>query len=609
MIRRVAAWAVVLVALLGSGCALLKPPPPPAEAETPAAEPVPLNVTVQAPKDLRELLEKYLDVVRLPELARGEKIDATELDRLVAAAPAQARALLETEGYFDAEVQAERDGEQLRLIVKPGARTHVSRTTLEVQGPLADAAEAGDARARTLLKDWRLDWRMPEFRPFRNADWSSAKTDALTRLRVAGYAAASFAGTAADVDADEQTVRLFVVADSGPLFRSGTLSITGLKYQDEQTVRNLMGLKPGTPLTETLLLDAQERLLSAGLYDAASVEFKPDPATAGDTPVSVRVAESPRQVWTFGVGIDADTGPQASVEHQHRRVFGWAATMRNKIEVGGLRQYWKGEISTHPLEKQYRWLVGGAVDRLEGDDDIVLSQSVRLGRTLTTPRLDRFTFVELERSSRRVTLPESTTPDGDATALSLNHQGVWRKVDDLLLPTRGYAVALQGTVGYAVGRPGGNGFFTRAYGRLTGYLPLPGGWFGQARVEAGEVFRPAGVPVPDSMQFRAGGVDSVRGYDYRSLGPEVDGAIGSGDVLFTSSVEVAHPIVASMPTLWGALFVDAGSAADTWRDLRPAIGTGAGIRWRSPVGTLRLDAAYGEEFRQWRLHFSIGITY
>ncbi|MDH5340071.1 MAG: BamA/TamA family outer membrane protein, partial [Rubrivivax sp.] len=113
----------------------------------------------------------------------------------------------------------------------------------------------------------------------------------------------------------------------------------------------------------------------------------------------------------------------------------------------------------------------------------------------------------------------------------------------------------------------------------------------------------------DSMQLRAGGVDSVRGYDYRSLGPEVDGAIGSGDVLFTSSVEVAHPIVASMPTLWGALFVDAGSAADTWRDLRPAIGTGAGIRWRSPVGTLRLDAAYGEEFRQWRLHFSIGITY
>ena len=78
---------------------------------------------MQAPKELRELLLKYLDVVRLPELARGETIEAVELDRLVAAAPAQVRELLETEGYFDAEVQAERDGQMLRLSVTPGPRT------------------------------------------------------------------------------------------------------------------------------------------------------------------------------------------------------------------------------------------------------------------------------------------------------------------------------------------------------------------------------------------------------------------------------------------------------------------------------------------------------
>ena len=609
MMRGLAARAAMLVALLGSGCALLPTPPSEPAPEAAPAGPPPLRVTVQAPDALRQLLEKHLDVVRLAELARGETLEAAEIDRLVAAAPAQARELLETEGYFNAEVRTQRDGDRLTLAVTPGPRSRVNRLTLELQGPLADAAASGDAQGSRLLRTWQSNWDLPEGSVFRNPDWSDAKTNALTRLRNEGYAAASYAGTAATVDTQEQAVRLFVVADSGPLFLSGPLRIEGLEHQDEQTVRNLAGFGPGTPLRQDMLLDFQDRLRAAGLYDSVSVDIRPDAATAGATPVDVRLREAARQVWTFGVGISADTGPRLSVEHLHRRAFGWPATARNKVEWGKLHQAWNGEISTHPLEKQYRWLLGGSVDRLEGDDDIVRSNSVRFGRALNTPRIDRFAFVEVERSSRRLIDRSLAAQDSGELAVSLNYHGVWRKLDDLLLPTRGYSLSLQGGVGQADGRPGDNGPFSRAYGRLMGYMPLPAGWYGQARLELGQVFHADGVPVPDSQQFRAGGDDSVRGYAYRSLGPTVDGVVDSGDVLLTTSIEVARPILASLPSVWGALFVDAGRAADRWRDLRPAVGAGFGVRWRSPVGALRVDLAYGRETRSVRLHFSVGITY
>jgi translocation and assembly module TamA len=115
--------------------------------------------------------------------------------------------------------------------------------------------------------------------------------------------------------------------------------------------------------------------------------------------------------------------------------------------------------------------------------------------------------------------------------------------------------------------------------------------------------------VPESQRFRAGGDDSVRGYTFKSLGPLVNGVVGGGKVLFTGSVELARPVSRDLPSLWGAVFVDAGNAADSFGALKPAYGAGIGLRWRSPVGPLRLDWAYGREVRKSRLHFSVGIAF
>jgi len=58
-----------------------------------------------------------------------------------------------------------------------------------------------------------------------------------------------------------------------------------------------------------------------------------------------------------------------------------------------------------------------------------------------------------------------------------------------------------------------------------------------------------------------------------------------------------------------AAFYDTGNAFDDWHQFDPVNGYGAGVRWRSPVGALSLDLAYGEEARSFRVHFSAGFAF
>ena len=603
---------LAVAALAGSGCALLGGRPLQA-MDTPAAPvgPAALEIEIDAPPALRTLLERHLDLARLTTVARGERLSDSELSRLIDAAPAQARELLQTEGYFEPEVQITRrttetpDGPpRLRLQLQPGLRTVVTQVDLQLDGPWGEAARAGREEAVQALQGLRQHWPLRVGAPFRNPAWAEAKTASLARLRATGHLAATWGSTAADIDPEQRQARLSLAADPGPLFLSGELRVEGLRLHDLQTVGHLANFGPGTPLTETLLLDFQDRLQKSGLFERATVAVEATPEQAAAAPVSVQVEETQRQQLVLGVGVSANTGPRATVEHIDRRLFGHAATSRNKAEWGRARQAWDGEVSTHPGPQLYRWLAGGTIERLKTDTDVVLTQRLRAGRTQDSPKIERFQFIEVDRSAR-----STATENSSAIALSANQHWAWRDVDNPVLPTQGLTASLQAGLGQARDSTGLDGAFGRVWGRVTGYLPLGAKWYAQVRLEAGQVVAPAGLDVPDTLRFRAGGDDSVRGYAYRSLGPTSGGTVDSGKAVLTTSVELARPLSDSLPQFWGAVFVDAGQAANRFSDLHPVVGAGVGLRWRSPVGPLRLDLAYGEAVRRARLHFSVGISF
>jgi translocation and assembly module TamA len=621
--------AVLLTAMLG-GCASAPKDSPAAPPMNQAGETFSLvtaqefeqqsptlgvRIEIDAPGDLKTLLEKHLDLVRLGRVARDD-VDDTEWARLIDASPAQVRELLQTEGFFSPSVSVSRtpgrgnnEPDLVKLSVAPGTRARITRVTIEAEGELDTGATAGEAHAAQTLSQLRRSWDLPVGGGFRNPAWNAAKGAALGRLRAAGYANATWSGTGADVDVAKNEVRLFLVVDSGPLYRLGNFQIEGLSAQDPDTVRNLAFTKRGAPVTEALLLDFQERLQKSGLFETASVTLDADPTKAAAADLQVRVREAPLQVYTFAVGVSANTGPRASVEHLYRRVFGLPASSKLKVEVGQLRQAWDAELSGRPDEGLYRNLIGGAVERLVSDSDTVLSQQVRLGRAQDTQRIERLFYAGFDRSQREITGGTKST----AVAWSGNFHGGWRDLDSVVLPTQGETLSIQIGAGRSSGTSNGisadNGWFARTYGRLTVYRTFGRAWYAQARLELGQVYLGSRMVVPEALKWRAGGDESVRGYSYRSLGPLVDGAVGSGTALFTGSVELARPFLDSMPSLWGAVFVDAGNAADHFGSIRPVYGTGVGVRWRSPVGPLRLDWAYGSETHKGRIHFSVGIAF
>ncbi len=615
-----------------TGCAAFKPEQPPPFTDAPAAAVAPAGAAsspnegavsyrfeIQAPDKLRKMLQTYLDLARFQTAPQTEGITNAELIRLTNASPAQARQLLETEGYFNAQVTVSRadpadETPLITLRVTPGPHAKITRWELSASGELQDRAEAGDADAKELIAKLRRLWDLKGDDLFSQSAWSSAKNTTMAQLRAEGYPTANWGETEARVDARANEVAVTLTYDSGPLFVLGELRIEGVERYSEDAIRNVADFGPGTPYSEKRLLDFQERVGKLNLFDSISVEIDPDPATAKATPVTVKVKEQLKQQAVAGVGYSDNTRERFTLEHRHRRPFGFNLQAHNKLEIGRYLRSWEGDLLGDPGKGQYRPLLAGGSSWLKTTDDVTTAWHTRLGRSLVTERIERLIYGEY--LSARV---RNGTGDHTNRALSANYNWIWRDLDSMILPTRGLTSVIQAAGGYSLSSDKENGPFTRLYTRNTLYWRLPrSNWYWQARGEYGQVFANGNVGIPDTLLFRAGGDDSVRGYSYRQLGPhttavnsngETVSVLTSGRKLVTASLEVAHPISESQPSIWWATFVDAGTAADQWSEFKPSYGYGVGVRWRSPIGPLRIDWAYGRDVHKARLHFSVGIAF
>ena len=155
------------------------------------------------------------------------------------------------------------------------------------------------------------------------------------------------------------------------------------------------------------------------------------------------------------------------------------------------------------------------------------------------------------------------------------------------------------------------GISTRNFGRLRGrfaaWLPLAENNELNFRAEGGAVLAGSRNGIPSKLLFRTGGSTTVRGYDFESLGVDQNGdAIVPGRYYAVASVDAIHWINES----WGlAAFIDAGNAVDSLSHAHLALGYGIGARIRTPLGPFRLDVAYGQDVRQVRVQFSVGLTF
>ena len=132
------------------------------------------------------------------------------------------------------------------------------------------------------------------------------------------------------------------------------------------------------------------------------------------------------------------------------------------------------------------------------------------------------------------------------------------------------------------------------------------------RAEAGAVIAREGINLPSTQLFLTGGDNSVRGYGYRNLGVTLPGGqITAGRYLAVGSVEWQRPIALDgrLSDWESTVFMDAGAVANKPGDFKARVGVGVGARWKSPIGPLQIDLAYGVADKRLRLHMNVGFSF
>ena len=567
------------------------------------------DITVRAPDLVRELLEKHLELQRYRAVT---DLDEIELQRLIVLAERNVRNLVGTLGYFSPDIRITREGgvnqrPVIVVAVEPGQSTTIGTVAIGFAGDIGNSADVDAMAQRAEIE---RDWRLPAGRPFTQDAWSGAKTQALRQLVARRYPAGRLAGSLADVDAPSRTASLRVDLDSGPLYRLGPMQVSGVERYDPVLVPRLARLGQGDIYDLSKLVEAQQRLASSGYFDSAYVFINPenDPLAV---PVQVQVREARLQKVVLGVGVTTDSGPRASVEHTHLRVpgIGWRAVTKLQLEKKSPSA--QSEWTSIPDDANWRWGVLGRVERINDNELITQAQRLRFGRSQAGDRIDRNVYLEYDRANVQGTglQGNSALDAGDGSALTANYVWTGRYFDTLPFPGRGYALGVELGAGTTLGQD--RQPFTRTVGRWLGIKPLARSRIAM-RAEAGAVLSKDTARIPSTQLFRTGGDTTVRGYGYRDIGiPLANGVVGPGRYLAVGSIEWQRPItLKGQPSEFEhTVFVDAGAVADKPQDMRPSVGVGTGVRWRSPIGPLQIDLAYGLKIKQARLHISVGFVF
>ncbi|MBO9649701.1 MAG: BamA/TamA family outer membrane protein [Variovorax sp.] len=608
--------------LLLQGCSLLSQKEPeqrdaadsPVASESSTSSREAFTVDVEAPGPVQDFLTRNLEIQRYRKL---NDLGAVELSRLMVAAEANARELLNTMGYFTPtltlELRETPDGKaprEVRITVVPGEITHVSDVQIDFTGPIAQTTES-EARRDAI----RTDWPLRVGQPFSQQGWDNAKSTALRSLTARRYPTGTIVTSRAEVDADKSEARLSATYDSGPAYRFGPLVVRGYQRYDPDAMRRIARVPTGSDYDQQQLLDAQQRLASSGYFNSVFLTLDTTHDDPLNAPVIAQVQEAPLQKVVAGVGYTTDSGPRLSLDHIHNQmpVLGWRAVSRLYLDRD--TQSLGTEWSAVPRDSGWRTFTAAQLKSEVSGDYKVDSGRLRGGESQASDHIDRSLFVQYDYATNH-----GINPPPSASALSLNWNWTGRYFDNANAPTRGQGIALELAAGYTL--TGERLPFTRTYARWVGFVPAgtvysddgtqSRGARIQLRSEIGALVAKDAAQIPSTLAFLTGGDTTVRGYSFRSIGTvRPGGTVIAGRYLGVASIEWQRPFVHNGKiTDWeSTVFVDAGSVADKVGDLEAKVGVGVGARWRSPIGPVQIDLAYGVDVKAFRLHFRFGFTF
>ncbi|PPD56786.1 MAG: outer membrane protein assembly factor [Methylotenera sp.] len=550
-------------------------------------------------KLLTDLLQQHLDIVKWRD---NPRMSPAEWLRLYQATPQAIADLLATEGYFSPEINPSIDTvagvSRANFLVNAGKPTVVSTVDLNFTGDILQQDPAEQSARLASIATLKQNWLLQPGAVFKQSDWSQAKRRLLVNLLVERYPNASIKVSRAEVNPDLNTVAINLEVDSGQSFTFGELQIEGLQRYPASIIQDLNRIKPGTTYSQARLQILQSRLEESGYFQVVEVTASTATAVNDVVPIKVTVQENPSIKLGAGAGYSTNTGARAQLTYDDLNLFnrGWRLTSSLKPEQ---RAQSLSALVRLPTDSDgYRDSFNAGLERRVIEGQITTSGQTGVNRSWGPRKTEQTIGAAYLIEHQALDGAESVT----RSVATLSYGITLRRTDNDRNPTRGYLFNTQLAV--APIEQLSSGRFLQSYAKLQGYYPLTSSTQLIARAEIGAVSGRNSAPA--AFLFRAGGDQSVRGYAFESLGVREGDATVGGRYLATGSIEAIQWLTQQ----WGAaLFVDAGNAANTLQDLKPVYGYGLGARWKSPIGAIGGDIAYGEATKEFRLHFNLGVAF
>ncbi len=527
--------------------------------------------------------------------------------------------LYRAQGFYFARIEEAlvtyhtRDWVDITIRVTEGAQSHAR--SVDLAGDLGELED--ELRKEITLRPGRALWE------------AHLARDEARLLRVCREAGRALAGVTRELRfAGDETDVIYIV-EPGPLVRVGEIEVTGAVRTRESVIRREVALKSGRAFRLSRAVRTQERLFDLGLFRSVRIVPHYREPVAESPPevtvdLSVDVREKKAGWYGFGFGYSSRDRVRFLGEWGYGNLAGRARSLGASGEIAYSLEEEPGGRFKRPKEWEVE-LIYGSPWLLNTPTRWQIRSYYRYKRWFETgPSLEEDILGivlqarwELSRFRRLTGSVENKWTITDSTFVTrfISAGLVEDRRDFALDPHQG--LFSQAKVEYAGGFLGGQTDFTRWTASHARYVPLGPAFTWAYRARVGYI-RPVGVEgvehVPLDERFFAGGGTTVRGYAEESLGPVTDeGQPTGGLALLVLNAELRFPLFGQ---LGGTLFLDAGNVwadhreikwsrfsrgwtSSTYSSRNAAYGIGAGLRFATPVGPIRLD--YGLKMgRGWR---------
>lgn len=449
-----------------------------------------------------------------------------------------------------------------------------------------------------------------------------------------GYAFANI-NPQTKLDNDKKTIDMTFDIEKGELVSIGRINISGNPKTRDKVVRREMRVTEGGLYSATGIKRSKQNLMNLGFFEEANIATAKG-SGSNTLNVNVDIKEKPTGTFSIGGGYSSLDGIIGQGSIQQANFLGLGLKANLSASIGGRSQTYALGL-TDPYFMDSKWTLGGDIYRSERDySDYtrrLTGADIKAGYPLND-YVGTFFMYKFEKKdiykpviayqTLNLTYGNDTYPLGNTTTSSIYSSITHNNTDYRPDPTKGLINSLSAE--YA--GLGGDNKFARFITDHTYFQPLYKKLIASTKLTLGYIGE-VGKPVPIDEKFYLGGIYSLRGYSTRTVSPirtqlvkDIDGYQVNDKVYMGGSKEIFGNVELTFPLLTeaglkGVTFFDYGNSFDNKSDAfnTMLMSYGAGVRWASPIGPLRLE--YGIpvnprtniDSKSGRFEFSIGSMF